>query len=182
MENRENGERNLCSLTTRDFNPLGVDRARSSSDRPLTLGDIPRLFRGFQDAITRLMQSSERNRTPDLFAAKTEERNDQRRSLGQYLSSAELDGKIKELTSLIEARFVSRARFLNEFTQLRALLNAQVARAQTLADELPATYFPVPEALPVAEANLVDDRLRPELAKQEQLRPTHRGGQSQQIS
>jgi len=91
-------------------------------------------------------------------------------SPGQYVSSAELDGKIKELTSLIEARFVSRARFLDEFTQLRALLNAQVARAQTLADELPATYFPVAEALPVAEANLVDSG------------PTHLGDQSQLIS
>ena len=77
----------------------------------------------------------------DLFGAKTEERNDQTRSVTHTLSSTELDEKIKQLTSLIEARLLSRARLLDEFAELRALLNAQLARAQTLADALPATYF-----------------------------------------
>ena len=87
------------------------------------------------------MLSAESNGDPDLFDAKTAERNDQTRSLIRSLSSTELDDRIKQLISLIEARVLSRARFLDELAELRALLNVQLARAQTLTDKLPSTYF-----------------------------------------
>jgi hypothetical protein len=93
------------------------------------------------------MLSSERNGDPDLCAATSDERNDRKRSLAHSHSSTELDRRIKNLTCLIEAKFLSRTRFLDESTQLRALLNAQLATAQTLIDRHPVFYFPPPDAL-----------------------------------
>jgi len=104
------------------------------------------------------MLSSERNGDLESFTAKMEESNDQARSPAHCLSSVELDGRIKNLASTIEARLLSRVGFLDEFTQLRALLNAQLARAQILANELPATYLPPADRFPVAHPNLADDR------------------------
>jgi hypothetical protein len=101
-----------------------------------------------------------RNGNPGLFAARTDDDDDQRRRLAQSVSSAELDGKIKKLTSSIEAGFLSRARVLDEFAQLRGLLNAQLARARTLADELPPTYLAPGEALPIAHPKSEDDWTR----------------------
>ena len=105
-------------------------------------GDFPQLAGICGRGITLLMLSSERNGGPDLSPSTTDERND-------------LDHRIKNLTSLIEAKFLSRARFLDEFTQLRELLNAQLASAQTLVDQLPIPYSPAPDAVPVEHQNLL---------------------------
>src|SRR5690242_15115949 len=86
-----------------------------------------------------------RNGNSNLFMP-IRDRIPQTPSLADSLSSTELAVNIKKLTSTIEARFLERVRFSDEFTQLRALLNAQLARAQTLADQLPLTYLPSTEA------------------------------------
>jgi hypothetical protein len=113
----------------------------------------------------------------DLFAAKTEKRNDQMRGVTHTLSSTELDDRIKQLISLIEAGFLSRVRFLDEFAELRALLNAQLARAQTLADELPSTYFQTGEGFSVAHQNPLGDRTAAKGRSIGLQRPNHRSGE-----
>ena len=82
-----------------------------------------------------------RSGNSNLFTA-AGDRDNQAPDLAGSLSLTELDVNIKKLTLVIEAVFLSRARFSDEFARLRALLNAQLARAQTLVDELPLACLP----------------------------------------